>query len=224
MRLLAEAAGTFALVFAGTGALILNDLNGGVVTHLGVSLAFGLSVIAMAYSQVPVSGAHINPAVTLGFLAAGRISPIEFFPYLLSQISGALGASLLLRILFPGHPDLGATRPSGSVFQSFVLEWMMTLILVLAILSLSFGFKKTASFAGLAAGMIVTLEAYWGGPISGASMNPARSLGPALVSSNLQYLWIYLLAPVLGALAAAFFCARIHPVACCGKAGGCSPG
>src|SRR5512137_2147618 len=125
-QLLAEFFGTFCLVFAGTGAIVINDVSGGTVTHLGIALTFGLVVLAMVYAVGDLSGAHLNPAVTLGFLAARRFEGRRVLPYIASQTLGALAASLLLRALFPAHATLGATLPAGSAAQSFVLELVLT--------------------------------------------------------------------------------------------------
>jgi aquaporin Z len=201
-KALAEAFGTFSLVFAGTGAIVVNDVSGGAVTHVGVSLVFGLVVMAMIYAVGDVSGAHLNPAVTLGFWLAGRL-PVRAVPfYFASQAAGALLASGLLRAMFPSHPTLGATLPAGPVFQSFVMEAVLTAMLMGVILAVSTGPKEKGVMAGIAVGGVVAFEALMGGPISGASMNPARSLSPAVVSGAVQSLWVYLLAPSLGSAAA----------------------
>lgn len=198
-KLAAEVLGAFALVFAGTGAIVVNDVAHGVVTHVGVALTFGLIIAAMIYSIGDVSGAHMNPAVTLGFWAARRFPAREVVPYITAQCAGATIGSLAIRLLFPGHLTLGATVPSGSAGQSFLLEVLLTALLMFVILGVSSGPKELGVMAGLAIGGMVGLEALFGGPISGASMNPARSLGPAVVSGRLGNLWIYLVAPVLGA-------------------------
>jgi aquaporin NIP len=198
--LAAEAFGTFALVFAGTGAVVVNDLHGGAVTHVGVALTFGLVVLAMIYAVGDVSGAHLNPAVTLGFVAAGRFPARRIGPYLAAQLAGAVAASGVLRLMFPAHPTLGATLPAGSAGQSFVMELILTLILMVVVLGVSTGAKEKGVLAGVAVGAVVALEALFGGPVSGASMNPVRSLAPAVVSGRLDHLWVYLTAPVAGAL------------------------
>lgn len=213
--LLSEAFGTFALVFMGTGAIVVNGVSGGTVTHVGVCLTFGLVVLAMIYALGEASGAHLNPAVTLGFWASGRFPARSVLPYLLAQAGGALLASLLLHTLFPTHPTLGATLPAGSAWQSFVLEVVLTGILMFVILSVSTGAKEKGLMAGVAVGSVVGLEALFAGPISGASMNPARSLAPALVSGHLEHLWVYLAAPVLGALLAVIPCACTQKAGCC---------
>jgi aquaporin Z len=198
----AEIFGTFGLVFAGTGAMVIDAVTGGSVTHVGVSLTFGLVVMAMIYAVGDVSGAHLNPAVTLGFFASGRLPVRCVVPYIVSQIAGAVLASLTLLALFGNRASLGATLPLGSAWQSFGLEVVLTGMLMFVILCVSTGPKEVGTMAGIAVGGVVGLEALFAGPISGASMNPARSLAPALISGNLHALWVYLIAPVLGAAVA----------------------
>ena len=211
----AEFFGTFALVFAGTGAIVIDQSTGGGISHVGVALTFGLVVMAMIYSFGDVSGAHFNPAVTLGFWRAGRFPASQIAPYLAAQVLGAIVASLLLRILFPHHSQLGATLPAGSAAQSFVLEAVLTWLLMLVILSVSTGASEKGVTAGITIGAVIGLEALFAGPICGASMNPARSLAPALVSLHLDSLWIYLVAPVLGAFLAVLSCRCVQPAGCC---------
>jgi aquaporin Z len=195
----AEAFGTFALVFAGTGAIIVNDVSGGVVSHVGVSLTFGLVVMAMIYCVGEDSGAHLNPAVTLGFWLAGRLPAKKIPVYITGQVAGAFAASILLRTLFPSHETLGTTSPAESVQQSFVLEAILTMILMYVILAVATGPKERGIMAGVAVGGVIAMEALFAGPISGASMNPARSLAPAIISGHRSSLYVYLIAPVLGA-------------------------
>jgi len=214
-RLAAEMLGTFTLVFAGTGAIIINDMSHGAVTHVGIALTFGLVVMAMIYAVGDVSGAHLNPAVTLGFVAARRFEMGPAMGYILSQCAGALLASALLRLLFPSHDTLGATLPAGPVLQSFVLEVVLTWMLMFVILSVSVGAKEKGVLAGVAVGGVIAFEALFAGPICGASMNPARSLAPALISAQLQSLWVYLTAPVLGALLAISACRCVQDRPCC---------
>ncbi len=212
---LAEAFGTFALVFAGTGAIVINDLSEGTVSHVGIALTFGLIVMVMIYALGDISGAHINPAVTLGFWAAHRLPSRHVMPYILSQCAGAVAASLIMRALFGRHATLGATLPSGPVLQSFMLEVILTFFLMFVILCVSTGAKEKGAMAGAVVGAVVGLEALFAGPISGASMNPARSLGPALVTGHLDSLWIYLLAPVIGAYLAVLGCRCVQEPGCC---------
>ena len=213
-RLAAELFGTFALVFAGTGAIVVNAASGGQVTHVGVSLTFGLIVLAMVYAVGDVSGAHLNPAVTVGFAVAGRFPVREVVPYVLAQCAGAVLASGTLRFLFPEHPNLGATRPAGTAAQSFVLEVILTLILMFVALSVATGAKERGLMAGVAVGGVVALEALFAGPVCGASMNPARSLAPALVSGRIDHLWLYLVAPTVGACLAVGVCRCVHGGCC----------
>jgi MIP family channel proteins len=214
-KLAAELLGTFALVFAGTGAIVINDTTQGIVSHVGIALTFGLIVLAMIYALGDVSGCHINPAVTLGFFVARRFEGRWVVPYLAAQCLGAVLASLTLRLLFPDNDTLGATLPRGSAVQSFVLEAILTFLLMFVILSVSTGAKEKGVMAGVAVGSVIALEALFAGPICGASMNPARSLAPAVVSLHVESLWIYLTAPVLGAAAGVLACRCVQDKGCC---------
>ncbi|MBS0263803.1 MAG: MIP family channel protein [Planctomycetes bacterium] len=214
-KLAAELFGTYALVFAGTGAIVIDAVSGGAVSHVGVALTFGLIVLAMIYALGDVSGCHLNPAVTLGFFVARRFEGRMVGPYIVSQCLGAILASLTLRFMFPTNNTLGATLPAGDALQSFVLEFILTLILMFVILSVSTGSKEKGILAGVAVGSVIALEALFAGPISGASMNPARSLAPALVSLRFDSLWIYLVAPVLGALVSVLTCRCVQEPGCC---------
>ncbi|PYK61504.1 MAG: aquaporin [Verrucomicrobia bacterium] len=214
-QLIAEFLGTFALVFAGTGAIVIDNVSGGSVTHLGIALTFGLIVLAMIYTLGDISGAHINPAVTIGFWAARRFDARSVLPYLASQCAGALVASITLRLLFPTDLMLGATIPAGSSIQSFILELILTAVLMFVILGVSTGAREKGITAGIAIGSVIALEAMFAGPICGASMNPARSLGPAVVSLHLQSLWIYLLAPTVGAVVGVLACRCVREPGCC---------
>jgi aquaporin NIP len=198
----AEILGTFALVFFGTGAIVMDQESGGLVTHVGISLAFGLVVATMIYAFGDISGAHLNPAVSLAFAAAKAFPVREIFPYILSQVTGAVLASVVLHLLFPQNEFLGSTIPSGSLAQSFIMEIILSFFLMLVIIHVATGSREQGMFAGLAIGGTVMLEALVGGPVSGASMNPARSLAPAMVSGNWNALGIYMVAPVLGMLLA----------------------
>jgi len=214
-KVFAEFFGTFALVFAGTGAITINDVSGGAITHVGIALTFGLVVLAMIYAVGDVSGAHLNPAVTVGFWVSGRFPAAELLPYLGAQLSGALVASAVLRVLFSTHATLGATLPTGAPWQSFVLETILSFILMLVILNVSTGAKEKGITAGIAVGAVIALEAMFAGPISGASMNPARSFAPAFVTVKFANLWIYLTAPVLGSVLAVFSCRCMKEKDCC---------
>jgi len=211
----AEFIGTFVLVFAGTGAIIVNETSGGAISHVGIALTFGLVVLAMIYTVGDLSGAHLNPAVSLGFFAARRFPLRDVIPYILSQCAGAVAASVILRLLFPRNVTLGATLPAGSAMQSFVLELILTAILMFVILSVSIGAAEKGITAGIAVGAVIGLEAMFAGPICGASMNPARSLAPAVVSQHLSSLWIYLIAPTAGALVAVIGCRCVREEGCC---------
>jgi aquaporin Z len=211
----AETLGTFALVFAGTGAIIINESSNGVITHVGVALTFGLIVTAMIYTFGDVSGAHFNPAVSVGFWAARRMPGRAVVPYVASQCLGAILASVTLRVLFPENKLLGATMPAGSEVQSFILETILSFLLMLTILSVSTGAKEKGITAAIAVGAVIGLEAMFAGPICGASMNPARSLAPALVSGHLSHLWLYLAAPVVGTILAVPACCAAREPGCC---------
>lgn len=214
-KLVAEFLGTFALVFAGTGAIVIDGLSHGAITHAGIALTFGLIVLSMIYTFGDVSGAHLNPAVTAGFAVAGRFPWRDVPGYAAAQVAGALAASAMLRFLFPSDGNLGATSPSGSAGQSFVLEVILTFLLMLVILSVSVGAKEKGITAGIAIGAVIGLEAMFAGPVCGASMNPARSLAPALVSGHTAFLWLYILAPVAGAVLAVPACCAFREQGCC---------
>ena len=207
--------GTFALVFAGTGAIVVNETSGGAITHAGIAITFGLIVLAMIYAIGDVSGCHLNPAVTMGFYVARRFEGRMVAPYLLSQCVGAILASITLRLMFPASSTLGATSPAGGATQSFIMEFLLTLILMFVILSVSIGSKEKGILAGVAIGAVIALEAMFAGPVSGASMNPARSFAPALVSMRFDSLWIYLVAPIMGAVASVALCRCIQAPGCC---------
>ena len=196
---IAEFLGTFGMIFAGTGAMVIDHVSGGAITHVGVAITWGLVVMAMIYAMGEVSGAHFNPAVTIGFCLSGSFPAKKIGPYAACQVAGALAASGLLRLMFGNVADLGASLPAGAAGQSFLLEIVLTFLLMLVILSVAKGSKEQGLMAGIAIGATVGLEAMFAGPICGASMNPARSLAPAIVSGNLTALWAYLLGPVLGA-------------------------
>lgn len=198
-KYIAEAIGTFALVFAGTGAIVINKVSNGTVTSPGIAITFGLVVMAMIYAFGETSGAHLNPAVTAGFFLARRFPGRCVVPYITSQLAGALVASSILRFLFGNVAFLGATFPGGSEFQSFVLEIILSALLMIVILCVASGSKEQGLMAGIAIGGTVGLEAMFAGPICGASMNPARSIAPALVSGHVVSLWVYVAGPLIGA-------------------------
>jgi MIP family channel proteins len=197
---LAEGIGTFILVFAGTGAVMVNSISGGAVTHIGISFVFGAVVAALIYSLGHISDAHFNPAVTLAFWTSGFFPKKRVLPYILAQLVGAIAASTLLLISLGRVANLGATLPlNGNWLQSLVLEFVLTFILMFVILGSGLDRRAHIGFAGLAIGLTVGMEAAFMGPITGASMNPARSFGPALVGGIWQHHWVYWVAPILGA-------------------------
>ena len=195
----AEALGTFALVFFGCGAIMV-DAEGGGLGQVGISVAFGLVVMAMVFALGHVSGAHINPAVTIALAFRRRFSWSSVPGYVAAQVAGAVAAAVVLRASLGDVADLGATMPSGSAGQSFVWEVVMTAALLVVIGSVATDARAAIGGAAIAIGGTIALASLVGGPISGASLNPARSFGPALVSGELGSLWIYLTAPVLGGL------------------------
>jgi MIP family channel proteins len=197
---IAEAIGTFILVFAGTGAVMVDRLSNGAISHLGISFVFGAVVTALIYAFGHISGAHFNPAVTLAFWRSGFFPKHKVLPYIVSQCCGAVVASWSLRSILGKIGDLGATVPlNGNWLQSLVLETVLTFILMLVIFGSGLDRRAHIGFAGVAIGLTVGLEATFMGPITGASMNPARSFAPALVSGIWQNQWLYWIAPILGA-------------------------
>ncbi len=201
-----EFLGTFFLIFFGTGAVIVNQELGsaGVVTHLGICFVFGSVVTAIVYALGDISGAHINPSMTIGFGFLGLFPKKEILPYIASQIVGALVASETLHLLFPNsNKGLGGTYPSGTDVQTIIIEIILTFFLFFVVVFCSQGKKEIQNYTGVMAGLVVFLEAAVCGPIEGASMNPARSIGPAVISGRIDTLWIYLIAPPIGAILAA---------------------
>ena len=194
---LAEFIGTLALVFFGCGAIA----NG--LPPTAVALAFGLVIAVMIYTFGHISGAHFNPAVSIGFAVGRHLPWSTTATYAAAQIAGAIAGALVLRMTLGPQADLGVTRPAGSELQAFIWELVLTFFLMLVITAVATDIRAAGQAAALAIGGTVALGALVGGPVSGASMNPARSLGPAIVSGDLTGLWIYLVAPVLGAVAAA---------------------
>jgi len=199
-KYISEFLGTFFLVFFGTGSIIINNSYNNTITHTGISLIFGLIVMVVIFVFGDISGAHFNPAVSFGFYLLKRISFEKMGIYIIFQFLGGISSSLLLKSLFPDQILLGNTFPSGTAIQSFVFEIILTTLLILVIFSVSSGSKEKGLFAAIAIGGTITLEALFAGPISGASMNPIRSLSPAIASFNFNFLWIYLTAPFIGSI------------------------
>jgi aquaporin NIP len=214
-KYISEFIGTFSMVFCGTGAMTINEVTGGEVTHVGIAITWGLIVMAMIYAFAETSGAHFNPAVSIAFAYAKKFSWKEVPKYIIAQILGALLASLILWFLFPASETLGATIATVDVWRAFVLELLLTFFLMVVIINVSTGSKEIGVVAGIAIGGVVLLEAMFAGPITNASMNPARSIAPAIVSGNLQYLWMYITAPILGALLAVVSCKLVKDENCC---------
>ncbi|MCQ6281392.1 MIP/aquaporin family protein [Bacillus sp. EB600] len=201
-KLISEFLGTYFLVFAGTGAVVIDEISKS-LTHVGVAITFGLVVTALIYTFGHISGAHFNPAVTIGFLINGDINKREALYYIVTQVIAGIAASGTMLSLFGNVASLGATLPRDTWSQAFVLEFILTFFLMFVILGSAIHRRAQKSFAGIAIGATVGLEAMFGGPISGASMNPARSIGPAIVSGTTQHLWVYIVATILGASCAA---------------------
>jgi MIP family channel proteins len=199
-RLGAEFVGTFALVFAGAGAIVIDTTQHGAVTHVGVAATFGLVIMVMIYAVGHISGGHFNPGVTLAFAAARHFPLRDVAPYWSAQFAAAIAAAVVLRLMFGDVAALGATQPSGSAAQSFWMELILTFGLMFVIISVATDTRAVGQAAAIAIGGTVGLEAMFAGPISGASMNTARSLGPAIVSGELHALWVYVLAPPIGAV------------------------
>ena len=207
-KLAAEFIGTYILVFAGCGAIVVETLTG-TLGHIGIALTFGFIVSALIYTFGHISGAHFNPAVTISFALFDEFNKKDVLAYIVAQINGAILACITLYVLFieenKSAKELsyyGSTIPSGSWYQSFIFEIILTFILMLIIYGSAVHGKAIKSFAGLAIGLTVGVEAMFAGPICGASMNPARSIAPALISGNIESLWVYILAPIIGSLIA----------------------
>ena len=214
-KYISEFIGTFSLIFCGTGAMTVNEVTGGDVTHVGIAITWGLIVMAMIYAFGETSGAHFNPAVTIAFAYAKKFAWKEVPKYILAQVLGAFLASFILLFLFPKSEFLGATIPTVDVWRAFVLELLLTFFLMVTIINVSTGSKEIGVIAGIAIGGVVLLEATFAGPITNASMNPARSLAPNIVSGNIQGLWLYMFAPILGALLAVVSCKLVKDDNCC---------
>lgn len=212
---IAEFIGTFSLIFCGTGAMTINEVTGGEVTHVGIAITWGLIVMGMIYAFGDISGAHFNPAVTIAFAYTKKFPWKEVPKYILVQCLAAIAASAVLLFLFPESEFYGATLPSVDPYKAFVLELLLTFFLMVVIINVSTGAKEIGVIAGIAIGGIVLLEAMFAGPITKASMNPARSLGPALISGHLEHLWLYIFAPIIGALLAVVSCKLVKDDQCC---------
>lgn len=203
------------MVFCGTAAMSVNEVTQGGIGHPGVAITWGLIVMAMIYAFGDISGAHFNPAVTIGFAFAKKFPWKRVPSYVLIQIVAAIAASYLVSYLFPASETLGATIPTVDYTRAFVLEFLLTFFLMVTIINVSTGSKEIGPIAGIAIGGVVLLEAMFAGPITNASMNPARSIGPALVSGHLDPLWLYIFAPTLGALLAVISCKWVKNDTCC---------
>jgi MIP family channel proteins len=202
----AEGIGTFGLVFAGCGAIMIDTLSGGTITHVGVGLVFGLIITVMIYAFGHLSGAHFNPAVTLAFVLVRHFPLRRLIGYWCAQLGGAILAAGCLQLLLGNVAHLGATVPEGvgGAWQSFGLEVLLTFFLMIVIMAMATDTRAVGQAAALAIGATVALEALFAGPISGASMNPARSLGPALIGWTWTAQWVYVAGPLLGAVAGAY--------------------
>ncbi|KAL8113129.1 aquaporin NIP1-1-like [Apium graveolens] len=204
-KVIAEMLGTYFVIFAGEAAVTVNLAKSNVVTLPGISIVWGLAVMVMVYSVGHISGAHFNPAVTIAFATCKRFPWKEVTPYIFAQVSGSTLASGTLRLIFNGKQDeFSGTLPSGSELQSFVLEFVITFYLMFVISGVATDNRAIGELAGLAVGATIVVNVMIAGPISGASMNPARSLGPAIVSSIYRGIWIYMVAPIAGAIAGAW--------------------
>lgn len=213
----AEAIGTFAMIFCGTGAMTINEITNGSISHVGVAMTWGLIVMAMIYAFGDISGAHFNPAVSIGFAFAKRFAWKEVPKYIIAQAIGAIVASALLWFLFPDSQFLGETTPAQGFppYKAAILEFLLTFFLMLVIINVSTGSKEIGTMAAIAVGGVILLEAMFAGPMTKASMNPIRSIAPALFTGNYQYLWLYITAPILGAMAAVSSCKLVKEDSCC---------
>lgn len=213
----AEAIGTFAMVFCGTGAMTINEITNGSISHAGVAITWGLIVMAMIYAFGDISGAHFNPAVSIGFAFAKKFAWTQVPKYILAQALGAILASALLWFLFPESQFLGETTPANGFpsYKAAILEFILTFFLMVVIINVSTGSKEIGTMAAIAVGGVILLEAMFAGPMTKASMNPIRSVAPALFTGNFQYLWLYITAPILGALTAVSSCKLVKDDDCC---------
>jgi aquaporin NIP len=201
-HLIAEILGTFIIVFIGTGAIILNEVSGGSITHIGVCLLWGFAVGLAIASAGRLAESHFNPAVTIALIFAGRFSAKRSFEHFAAQIFGAVLASIILYLIFPKNATLGSTLPSISPWIAAVIEIIISFVLMGSIALTEIMNISNRILATLFIGTAVTITAYFAGPLTGASMNPARSIAPALISGHTEYLWLYLSAPIIGMLLA----------------------
>ena len=216
-RYFSESIGTFAMIFCGCGAMTINEITNGSISHVGVAITWGLIVMAMIYAFGEISGAHFNPAVTIGFAFANKFPWMEVPKYILAQAIGAIFASFLLWFLFPESQFLGETTPAAGFdpYKAAILELILTFFLMVVIINVSTGSKEIGTMAAIAIGGVILLEAMFAGPITKASMNPIRSIAPALFTGNFQYLWLYITAPITGAILAVSSCKLVKDNNCC---------
>lgn len=218
-RYISEFIGTFTLVFCGCASMAVNEITGGAVTHVGIGVTWGFIVIALIYAFGDISGAHLNPAVSIAFAFAKKFEWSEVPKYFLAQFLGGLLASYILKFLFPTSEFLGGTHVSELIdpVRGFVIEFLLTFFLMLVIINVSTGSKEVGIVAGIAIGGVVMIEALFAGPMTNASMNPVRSLAPAIASLKFDDLWIYIAGPILGALAAVSSCKLVKEDQCCSE-------
>ncbi|AUP77981.1 MIP/aquaporin family protein [Flavivirga eckloniae] len=212
-----EIIGTFGMIFCGCGAMTINEITNGSISHVGVAATWGLIVMAMIYAFGEISGAHFNPAVTIAFAFAKKFSWKEVPKYILAQAIGAILACFVLWFLFPESQFLGETTPAEGFppYKAAVLEFLLTFFLMVVIINVSTGSKEIGTMAAIAVGGVILLEAMFAGPMTKASMNPIRSIAPALFTGNFQYLWLYITAPILGAITAVSSCKLVKNDNCC---------
>ncbi len=216
-KYIAEIIGTFALIFCGCGAMTINEITNGAISHVGVAATWGLIVMGMIYAFGEISGAHFNPAVTIAFAFAKKFAWKEVPKYISAQLIGAIFASFLLWFLFPESQFLGETTPAEGFppYKAAILEFLLTFFLMVTIINVSTGSKEIGTMAAIAVGGIILLEAMFAGPMTKASMNPARSIAPALFTGNFEHLWLYIAAPILGAIVAVSTCKLVKDDQCC---------
>lgn len=204
-RCLAEALATFALVFAGCGAIVVDQERGGTLGAVGIAATFGLAIMAMIYATGHLSGAHINPAVTIAFSIQRHFPARDALAYIPAQLAGAIAAAALLGVVWSGQPaELGATHPTVGSGVALIYEVVLTATLMFVIMAVATDTRAIGAAAAIAIGGTVALDSLFGGAVTGASMNPARSIGPAVAASSWSDLWIYLVGPLTGAIVGAF--------------------